>query len=131
MTKVNIETEQEVAKSHGWNRLGSFPIEVRVPISAEERIELGIVQSKAIHKINELKSQKKVFNAEIKSQIEEQQEIMEHAADTTRIGTRAVEKVLPCFYDPQGNCRVFMDLETGEVVERKPAASEDNQMRIA
>lgn len=126
-----LEKERQIALQNGWTRLGTHGVNVRVPLSSEEKIISGEAIASNEMKIKNLNEQKKVFNAEIKSQVSELREDIMINSMQLDLGYRDEFQNHPAFYDHQNNERIYLDVDTGEILAREKARPEDRQLRIA
>lgn len=118
---------EDIARRSGWNQLGEFDVETEVALNNEEKIELGKFQSQTIMKIDQIEDQIRDFSKERKEEVRQLEGIVRESASTLKRGTRIVNRMLPAFYDPKENCRLFIDPETGEVVKKMEAEYQDRQ----
>lgn len=121
---INLE------KSRGWNFLGEKEVTLKLDLSDEEKLDLGERQCQAVMRMKDLQEQKKAFNDAIKDQLNELFEELKDAASILKVGKKVRTLVMPCFYDPINEQRIFVDPNSLEVVERRACESGDRQISI-
>lgn len=126
-----IEKERQYAKSSGCSRIGIQEIKVRVPLTYEEKINSGEIIASNEMNIIKLNEQKKVFNDEIKAQVSDLREEITLLSMELDQGYRNEYQKLPTFYDHEANERIYLNMDTGEIVAREKARPEDRQLRMA
>lgn len=124
------EKEIAYAKKHRFERLGPMNVEVKVDLADDERIRLGKEQAEALMAIEVLEGEKKNFDDDLRAQIRTHEENAVEIARIVNRGFRIEERSLPCFIDLKAKERVYVDLETEEILHRAPMREEDRQVSI-
>lgn len=127
---MTVEMEQQLAKKKGWHRLGVQNVDIKIPLTDPEKLELGEKQSDALMQMQQLESEKKEYDDDMKGQIKQLQNEAYEAARELKYGHKTINRDLPCFLDNDAQERVYVDLETGEELRREPMRVEDRQMRL-
>ena len=128
--QVGLESEKEMAKKLGWNRLGNYPVIVNRPLTDQERLDAGEIIAHNQVKIRDLDRERKAHAKELKGEITGLQEEIMYLSQSVNDGFKAEEQTLPCFYDNQSHERCFVDMSTGEIVKREKAHPGDRQLRM-
>jgi len=127
---MTLEKEQEITRSNNWHRLGRMLVDVKVPLTDSEKLQIGEVQSKALMNVEKFKMQKKQFDDELNTQIKQSEHEAYDAASALQRGYRTEEKEVPCFLDLENKERVYFDVDTGEEVKREPMHHDDRQISL-
>lgn len=124
--------DQEIAyaKKHRYERLGAMNVEIKVELPDEERIQLGKEQAEAMMAIEVLEEEKKNFDDDLRAQIKRHEENAIEIARIVKRGFRIEPRSLPCFVDLKSKERLYVDLDTEEILHRAPMREEDRQMSI-
>lgn len=129
MAKKNIKI-RDLELTHRINFIGEKDVWVDVPLTVGERLDLGSEQAKTLAESKNLEMELKDISDKMKGTIKNLS-IEAHAlARQLNKGTKEVKKSVPCFFDSRENARVYIDMETGEILSRKKAEEGDAQMRL-
>ena len=118
---------KEYAARNGFYPLGSQEVEVQIPLSESEKVELGKGQSESLCEIDRLEAEFAKVKQDYKAKIDTHQVIIRKTSVVIRRGHKIEKKELPAFLDPKQNQKVWVDLNTGEIIERAAATEYDRQ----
>lgn len=124
---MSLEREKSFAKENGFYRLGASEVEVEIPLTSTEKIELGKAQSESLCEIGRLETELADIKGQYKNKIESHQIIVDSTAQIIRRGAKMVKKKLPSFIDTKEGKKHWVDLDTGEIVLTRDALPEDRQ----
>lgn len=123
-------TADEVAKLNGWHKVGNSEVKVEIPITDDEKLELGKASAESIGRIQQLENELADIKSDFKGKIEAHDIIVRSAAQILRDGKKSIYKVLPYYLNRERTKRLWLDLDTGEIVQEDDAQKDDLQMRI-
>lgn len=120
----------EVAKLNGWHKIGNSEVKVSIPITNDEKLELGKASAESIGRIQQLENELADIKTDFKGKIEAHDLIVRSTAQILRDGKKSIYKVLPYYLNRERTKRFWLDLDTGEIVQEEDAQQEDSQMRF-
>ena len=118
------------AQSKGFMNCGESEIEIEVQLTDEDKIKFGKAQSDALAEITLIEEGLSEYKSECKSKIESQQGVINKTSLALRTGKQRITRRLPSFIDRKG-MKVWIDLETGEIMFSRPATDQERQGALA
>lgn len=120
---------EEHARLTGQSFLGESEIEVDVVLTTDDRCEFGKAQSEALAAIAKIDENLAEQKAQAKAKKEAHIQTINETSVAIRTGKRKVVRRLPAFLDRKG-MKVWLDLDTGEEVFKRPATDAERQTAI-
>lgn len=124
------ELENEIEFEKGWHKIGDIETDCKINLKDSEKIEIGSTLSEALHSIGELEQKKSDYDKSIKGQIAAHSDEAHQKAKLLKDGFRTERLRLPCFIDVKNQERVYIDLGTGEEMNREQMHPEDRQLML-
>lgn len=118
---------KDIERNQGIRYLGKNEVDLEVALTDEDRIQFGREQANALYEAAQVEARLKDVNSKLKSEMQSAFRLANALAQLIHFGKKNVKEHHHCFYDPRRLERVYIDLETGEEVARKPASHEDAQ----
>ena len=118
------------AQSKGFMSCGESEIEIEVQLTDDDKIKFGKAQSDSLAEITLIEEGLSEYKSECKSKIESQQGVINKTSLALRTGKQRITRRLPSFIDRKG-MKVWIDLETGEIMFSRPATDQERQGALA
>jgi hypothetical protein len=103
---------------------------IRHTYTPDEKVEISMKMVNSMQVIEEKQEILSDFSKKIKGEIVEQEKIIDECASKIRTGFVTVEKECIVKYDYANRSVIFIEKETGEVVETRPMSDEE-QLRFS
>jgi hypothetical protein len=124
---IYAEKESAYVYQNGYLRLGPRDVEIKIDLTDQEKIELGEQMSNCLIEAERLLLEKKAYDKDMASQIEQQNMIATDSSKRLKLGYRVEEKTYPCYLDESKAQRVYYDFENQVEVKREPMTEQDKQ----
>lgn len=127
---MSLQKQQAIATLNDWHRIGLGEIEVEVALTPEEKIQYGRSQSESICEVKRLAEELSTIKGEFKNKIEAHEIVINSTSIFLKSGKRPMKKKFPIFLDTKKREKHFVDLDTGDVVDTRPATPDDMQLKF-